>query len=182
MAGLHGLEICVGGRSWQHESVAAASDAAGALTHALVPVVHAEAGARLEPKGSAVAVHTRGVALERRAALIRQADAVAHPWIADGHLRRLTGIDVVEYVPAAPWTKGDAVRWIGRDVERQTGVPAWVIYFGDDVTDEDAFPASDVSVVVGRRPSAARYRLDTPADVAVVLASLAVTLAAGGVE
>ena len=73
-----------------------------------------------------------------------------------------------EYLPAAAWTKGDAVRWIAHDVERLTGQPPWVAYFGDDLTDEDAFRAIDegVSVVVGRRASAARYRLESTADVA----------------
>jgi len=42
------------------------------------------------------------------------------------------------------------------------------------VTDEDAFEAgsTDLSVVVGRRPSVARLRLDSPADVAAVLAGV----------
>jgi trehalose-6-phosphatase len=48
------------------------------------------------------------------------------------------------------------------------------VFFGDDVTDEDAFEATstDLSVVVGRRPSVARLRLDSPADVAAVLAGV----------
>ena len=56
-----------------------------------------------------------------------------------------------EYLPAAAWTKGDAVRWIAHDVERRTGQQPWVAYFGDDLTDEDAFRASPTAVG-GRRP------------------------------
>jgi trehalose 6-phosphate phosphatase len=126
-----------------------------------------------------VAVHVRGVARELRTAVLDAADRAAAPWLVSGALRRLVGADVHEFLPAAHWTKGDAVRWIVHDVERATGQPAWVAYFGDDLTDEDAFRAIDdgVSVVVGRRASAARYRLESTADVAAALAELAESVA-----
>ena len=92
------------------------------------------------------------------------------------------GADVHEYLPGAAWTKGHAVRWIVHDVERLTGQPAWVAYFGDDLTDEDAFRAVDegISVVVGRRASVARYRLDSTADVAAALIGMADAAVAEG--
>jgi len=75
-------------------------------------------------------------------------------------------------LPNSPWTKGDAVRWIVEDIETQAQQPAWCVFFGDDVTDEDAFRAvrDGLTVVVGQRPSLARFRLKTPADVVAVLA------------
>jgi len=175
MAGLHGLEIAVGERRWQHEAVGPAMGTARALERALAEVVARSVGARLESKGPSVAVHVRGVGRELRAAVLEAADRTAVPWLASGALKRLVGADVHEYLPAAAWTKGDAVRWIVHDVERLSGQPAWVAYFGDDLTDEDAFRAIDdgVSVVVGRRASAARYRLESTADVAAVLLDLA---------
>jgi trehalose 6-phosphate phosphatase len=175
MAGLHGLEIAVNGRHWQHPAVAPAAAAVAALEEELAPIAHATPGVRLESKGAAVAVHVRGVARELRASVLEAADRAAEPWLQSGALRRLVGADVHEFLPAAYWTKGDAVRWIVHDVVRTTGQAAWVAYFGDDLTDEDAFRAIDegVSVVVGRRASAARYRLESPADVAATLAELA---------
>lgn len=175
MAGLHGLEIAIGERQWRHDAVAAALPAASALGVALAPVVDAEPGARLESKGAAVAVHVRGVRPEARALVLEAADRAAAPWVEAGTLRRLAGAHVQEYLPAAAWNKGDAVRWIADDVARRTDAPAWVVYFGDDHTDEDAFRAVDdgFSVVVGRRPSVARFRLDTTADVARALGEFA---------
>jgi trehalose 6-phosphate phosphatase len=180
LAGLHGLEIAVGERRWQHTAVGPALSAARALAEPLRAVVGRTEGARLEAKGPSVAVHVRGVSRDTRAAVLDAADVAATPWLASGTLKRLVGADVHEYLPAAAWTKGDAVRWIVHDVERLTGQPAWVAYFGDDLTDEDAFRAIDdgVSVVVGRRASTARYRLDSTADVAAVLLDLAEASAA----
>lgn len=182
MAGLHGLEIAINGRQWQHEAIGSASAAVRALEAQLLPLVAQTPGARLESKGASVAVHVRGAAREMRAPLLDAADQAAAPWLTSDTLRRLVGVDVHEYLPAAAWTKGDAVRWIVHDVERTTGQSPWVAYFGDDLTDEDAFRAIDegVSVVVGRRASAARYRLDAPADVAAVLAELAEAVALEG--
>lgn len=179
MAGLHGLEIVVDDRTWRHDAVEHALTAVQALEASLTPVVAATAGARLEAKGAAVAVHVRGVARDERARVLASADATAAPWIAAGTLRRLVGADVHEYLPAAAWNKGDAVRWIAHDIERESGETPWLVYFGDDLTDEDAFRAvgDGVSVVVGRRASAARYRLDAPADVAALLADLAESVA-----
>ncbi len=177
MAGLHGLEIAVAQRFWQHEAVAPAHDAAAALTRALYTELAAFDDCRIEPKGASVAVHVRAVPRAVRPDVLARADAAAEPWIRAAALRRLVGADVHEYLPAAGWTKGDAVRWIAHDVERRTGQTPWVAYFGDDLTDEDAFRAADLSVVVGRRASAARYRLDAPADVAMALVDLAVSTA-----
>ena len=182
MAGLHGLEIAVGARRWQHEAVTLAHAATRTLEAALTAVVSGADGARLESKGPAVAVHVRGVGRDRRTAVLEAADRAAAPWLDGGALKKIVGADVHEYLPAAAWTKGDAVRWIVHDVQRLTGQPTWVAYFGDDLTDEDAFRAIDdgVSVVVGRRASAARYRLESTADVASALLDLAEAAAAEG--
>ena len=182
MAGLHGLEIAAGARLWQHAAIATARPVVQRLSRLLVGVVDRIAGARLEDKGPSVAVHVRGVAPEARAGVLHAADRAAEPWLGDGTLRRLVGAEVHEYLPGTHWTKGDAVRWIVHDVERHTGQPAWVAYFGDDLTDEDAFRAIDegVSVVVGRRASVARFRLASTADVAAVLARVADAAAAEG--
>jgi trehalose 6-phosphate phosphatase len=180
MAGLHGLEIAVAERFWQHEAVAKAEDAVAELTRVLSVVLADVHDCRIEDKGASVAVHVRAMPRAHRTDVLARADAAAEPWLRPWSLRRLVGADVHEYLPAAGWTKGDAVRWIAHDVERRTGQPPWVAYFGDDLTDEDAFRAADLSVVVGRRASGARYRLEAPSDVAMALADLAVSTVAEG--
>jgi trehalose 6-phosphate phosphatase len=177
MAGLHGLEIAIAERHWEHGAVAQAADAVAELTAALTAALADVHECRIEAKGASVAVHVRALPRVLRADVLARADAVAAPWMRPAALRLLTGADVHEYLPAAGWNKGDAVRWIAHDVERRTGQPPWVAYFGDDLTDEDAFRAADLSVVVGRRASGARYRLEAPSDVALALADLAVSTA-----
>jgi trehalose 6-phosphate phosphatase len=54
------------------------------------------------------------------------------------------------------------------------------VYFGDDLTDEDAFReigGRGVTVLVGmQRPSTARYRVENPSEVARVLKAMASAL------
>jgi trehalose 6-phosphate phosphatase len=58
---------------------------------------------------------------------------------------------------------------------RRTNDADCVIFFGDDTTDEDVFAVlagHDVGVKVGDGPSLARYRVDTPSDVADALMAI----------
>ena len=83
---------------------------------------------------------------------------------------------VIEAMPRIAG-KGDAVL---RLAER-TGERFLPVYFGDDLSDENAFAAlgkRGITVLVGEaRPSAARYRVDNPAGVVSVLDSIANALA-----
>ena len=67
--------------------------------------------------------------------------------------------------------KGDATRRIARDVESRHGAKPWVVFVGDDITDEDAFRAieSGVGVLVGSRPSAARHQLGSSDEVEALI-------------
>ena len=63
--------------------------------------------------------------------------------------------------------KGEAV-----DILRDQHDASAVVFFGDDVTDEKAFRRlrdGDVGVKVGPGDTAARYRIETPDDVATAL-------------
>jgi trehalose-phosphatase len=175
LAGLHGLEIRCGAREWKHPELTGSRELADAVAAALEAAVGRVRGVRFEHKEVAVTVHVRGVEARSRRDVLRAAKEAARPWLEAGALKSLDADQAVELLPNIPWTKGDAVRWIVEDVEAQTGQPAWCVFFGDDVTDEDAFRAISLgslglTVVVGRRPSAARMRLKSPADVAAVLA------------
>jgi len=90
-------------------------------------------------------------------------------------LRPRHGSMVIEALPKIA-SKAHALRalWL------RVGYHFEPVYFGDDLTDEDAFNElgeQGISVLVGApRRSAARYRVDTPTDVVGVLEGLAVIL------
>jgi trehalose-phosphatase len=174
LAGLHGLEIRHGDDAWHHPDLLDSRDVIDDVVDHMAAAVGEVPGVRLEHKGVALTVHVRGVAPLTRQAVLDEADVVAQPWIERGVLKALEANEALEFLPNIPWTKGDAVQWIVDDVEARLGRPTWCVFFGDDVTDEDAFEATstNLSVVVGRRPSMARFRLDSPAEVAAVLASV----------
>jgi trehalose 6-phosphate phosphatase len=170
-AGLHGMEIERAGRRWQHPDLNRAREPVEALLARLGALAERFPGAILEDKAVSVALHVRGVAYPDRAAALALADTLAAPWVEGGQLRRLAGSLVVEYLPNVACHKGDAVEWICDDVRRDVGRLGWVLFLGDDITDEDAFRAitRGVGVLVGRRPTAAGFQLGGIADVDTLL-------------
>jgi trehalose-phosphatase len=174
LAGLHGLQIRRGDLEWNHPDLMDSRDLIDTVLDAIDGAVGRVDGVRLEHKGVALTVHVRGVSPSSRQTVLDRAEQVAQPWLQSGVLKALAANEAFELLPNIPWTKGDAVQWIVEHVQARLDRPVWCVFFGDDVTDEDAFEAmsTNLSVVVGRRPSAARMRLDSPADVAAVLAGV----------
>jgi trehalose 6-phosphate phosphatase len=134
------------------------------LTAELAEVMTAHSGAVLEHKPSAVVLHTRRMFDESAA---RDAEAAALEVTArHTGLHVLHGKHVVE-VSVVRADKGSALVALREEV----GADA-VAYFGDDVTDEDAFRAlgpNDLTVKVGHGDTAARFRVATPEDAAEAL-------------
>ena len=166
-AGLHGLEIEIGGDRTTHPDLAAAEARVEGLADCLSRLLVEFPGVIIEDKGASVAVHTRPLSYEMYEQIFVRADVLAVPWIAEGHVRRLEGNAVVEYLPNIGGHKGEATRWITSSVEARFSREAWVAYVGDDITDEDAFRAIDcgIGVLVGLRPTSATHKLDGIADV-----------------
>lgn len=162
LAGLHGMEIEVGTRRWSHPDLNAARDYIRALEEHFEELRDDVPGMLLEDKEVSIAVHVRGVAPERRAEALTRANECATYWTEQGFLRRLAGNMVLEFLPNIACHKGDATQWIADDVRERCQQPPWVVFVGDDITDEDAFAAiSDgIGVLVGERESAATYKLD----------------------
>jgi trehalose 6-phosphate phosphatase len=137
--------------------------------------VPANSGFIVEDKGVALAVHYR-----------LAAGPIAH-YMRDSFeqfitertssLRPRHGKMVLEALPKIA-TKATAVRTLWRRVGHQFEP----VYFGDDLTDEDAFrelATRGISVLVGeQRPSAARYWVRGPIEVVRVLQALAAALEA----
>ncbi|MGN6302148.1 MAG: trehalose-phosphatase [Angustibacter sp.] len=122
---------------------------------------------RLETKPSAVVAHTRGMDADAAAAAEQSVLDVAARH--DG-VRVMQGKHVVE-MSVHDADKGSALAGL-RD---RVGADA-LVYFGDDVTDEDVFTRlrdGDVGVKVGDGDTAAGWRVEEPQDVADALALLA---------
>ena len=155
-----------------HGSEASGADLA--LTHeertlqehiavALESIARERPGCEVETKPVGAALHTRRC--RRDVALSATAEAA----LAAGRLRGVqvvVGKEVVE-VLVTHRTKGDALNRL-----RATLEPQVTVYLGDDRTDEYAFAVmrpSDISVKVGEGPTAARFRIARPGQVAHVL-------------
>jgi trehalose 6-phosphate phosphatase len=166
-AGLHGLEIEVGGVRTSHPDLPEAEAHMEGLADSLRRLLTEFPGVLIEDKGASVAVHARPLPFAVHEKLFARTDVLALPWIVEGHARRLEGNEVVEFLPNIHGHKGEATKWITESVEAKFARRAWVAYIGDDITDEDAFRAIDVGigVLVGLRPTSATHKLDGIPDV-----------------
>lgn len=129
-------------------------------------VTAAGEGAWLEYKPASVVLHTREADSTRAAPAVDAVTNLAR--MIDGAQVK-PGSDVVELL-ARTASKGDALLALAGRLGRSP-----ITYFGDDVTDEDAFRMmadSDISVRVGPGDTAARYRLAGPSDAADLLRAL----------
>ena len=122
---------------------------------------------RIETKPASVAFHYRNVADTVAEPAVQELLAGAATW---AEVRVKAGKKVLE-LTVVDTSKGEAI-----DAMRHRVGATAVVYFGDDVTDEDAFVrlhGPDVSVKVGDGLTAATYRISDPIEVARRLARLA---------
>lgn len=171
IAGPHGYHL-----EYQHgtEYLPALERAQRGLEGALAEI----AGAQVERKRFAIAVHFRRVAPSRVVDVEAVVDDVLarHP-----QLRKTGGKMIFELRPDIAWDKGRAVLWVLKQLDLE-GDDVLPVYIGDDLTDEDAFRrlAEDgLGIVVrdGPRATAARYALEDVQDVRRFLERLAAQLA-----
>ena len=121
----------------------------------------------IENKKSSLSVHLLHVAKTLHGKLREELTAVLKPF--QKKLRAVGNIRDVEILPRSIPGKGIAVKEFLRESAKRDTL---AFYFGDDYSDESGFAAvgRGVSVQVGNaRPTKARYRLKTPADVAKAL-------------
>ena len=177
-AGSHGFDIAgPGGLAKEHERAAAFLPALERAEARLNRALAGVAGALVERKKFAIAVHYRLVA-ERDVEQVERAVATVAADTPD--LRRTAGKKVFELRPRIDWDKGRAVLWLLGALELEGG-EVLPFYLGDDDTDEDAFAAladRGIGVLVADlpQPSAATYHLANPDEVARFLGDLAAML------
>lgn len=178
-AGSHGFDIRVpGGKRIQREEGAEFAALLDGVKARLNREAASIAGSLIEPKKSSVAVHYRQVAEADRP----RVKAIVGAILAEhDNLRVTPGKMVYEIQPKLDWNKGKAVLWLLEALDL-TAPEVLPLYFGDDITDEDAFAAlggRGIGIYVGGgdalddRPTAADYRLDHPDDVGRLLDTLA---------
>ncbi|MGI9615127.1 MAG: trehalase-like domain-containing protein, partial [Acidimicrobiales bacterium] len=124
-------------------------------------------GARIEEKPTGATFHFRG--MDPEATQAARDEVVRGPASRDDIFTR-TGHDIIE-MAVIETDKGTALETI----RHQVGASA-VVFFGDDVTDEDGFrtlSGPDIGIKIGEGPSAATYRIPDTDTVAQLLALLA---------
>ena len=174
-AGLHGLEIAGQGEHFVHPAVASSAALVHAIADALRPHVAEVPGVFIEDKGFSIAMHYREADPASHPTVIACFDEAAAPALSDGRLRVMRGAFVLELLPDIDWNKGHAARWIIDRTRDRVG-RVLPVYFGDDVTDEDALrTVSDdgIGVAASDRVTGAHYRVDGPREVEQILRGLA---------
>ena len=162
-------------------------DAAAALAQVLEPVRRqlqarqaelAAAGIQIEDKGASLALHYR-LARDREHAQALITELLTP---ADDAWRVFGGKMVVNVVPAHAPDKADAVHALVAQSQARCAV-----FAGDDINDEPVFasaPPHWLTIRIGRgeRHSRARYFLDSPNEVAMLLERMLALLPAMGVD
>ena len=175
-SGSHGFEIA-GPGGWYEEYRKARSylsvlDEAEAELHGLVDSIP---GAQIERKRYSIALHYRRAAERDLEKLKGYAETVQRKH--DRKLRLSPGKCVYDFQPRIDWHKGKALDWL-----LETAFPkpedVFLLYLGDDLTDEDAFRTirdrgAGIVVRDENRPSEAEYALDGPDEVGLFLKSFA---------
>lgn len=180
-AGSHGFDIKVpGGKAIAREEGAEFAEVLDSVEARLHSELDDIEGSLIEPKKSSVAVHYRLVAADEQAKIKAAVDAI----LADHDTLRVTpGKMVYEIQPKLDWNKGKAVLWLleALELDRPEVLP---LYFGDDITDEDAFAAlagRGLGIYVAGttdearedRPTAADFKVADPEEAGRLLDSLA---------
>ena len=174
-AGNHGLEMKGKGMDFVHPEAPAFEASLAESARLLERELSDVPGIMVDNKRLTLTVHFRNAPDSYAAQVDSTVMAVTAPYVAAGQLKITRGKKVVEVRPNLDWGKGKAIEKI-REYCGDSPLP---MFFGDDQTDEEGFAvvqdSGGLAVFVGpaRESTLALHRLDTPAEVAQVLALLA---------
>ena len=170
-AGNRGMEISGGGMEFVHPGALELREQVDEAARRLSQALERFDGVVFEYKELSLTVHHRLVPSESVADVNRTVDTVVSPFLESGALKTTPAKMSVEVLPNVPWGKGDALR----EIRAGLSPGSFPVYFGDDLVDEDGFTwvqaAGGFGVYVGPAGSdtTARYRLDSPEEVAQAL-------------
>ncbi len=170
LAGNHGLEIEGGGISFVHECAGTMRHAVDCACWDLEAALAGVRGVLVERKGLTATVHYRQVPVDLQGWLEAAVGLTMRRY--DSRLSLRPARKAWEVLPRIDWNKGSALLFVLRCL---AGERPLVICAGDDVTDEDMFRAVPEAISIqvgGRSPTAARYHLNGPAQLAAFLENL----------
>ena len=171
--GNHGLEIATPSHNFVHPGALALATRLAHWQSTLQAVLEPLTGAWIENKELSLSIHYRTLAASRRQEFMAVIENHKGAITEDGQLVISDAKQVVEIRPNLGWTKGSAIQvvddYINGDQINKDRNRVRRVYFGDDISDEDAFAQwqQDLTVLVGethrqthRLLDALRARLD----------------------
>lgn len=162
-AGNHGIDISGLGLRFVQPGAIKEVAALSKLSTTLTKRLQRFSGLVIENKEFTLTVHVRRVARSDVPDVARIVGDSLSGFTQRLHMTH--GKEVFEIRPSLNWNKGSAILWICE----QMGIEGSdVIYFGDDVTDEDAFNALPIATTIkvgDPENTAARHYVDGPEDV-----------------
>jgi trehalose 6-phosphate phosphatase len=162
LVGSHGSEFATGLVRPIDEAATSLLDR---IEDALSAIAAEHPGVAVEIKPVSVALHVRNADPADGTAALKKAHAAARHWAA----QITEGKAVLEFA-VIQTDKGQAL-----DILRHQQAASAAVFIGDDVTDEKAFRrlrGPDVGVKVGDGDTLARYRVESPEQVAAALECL----------
>ena len=170
-AGNRGMEISGGGMEFVHPEALELKEQIDQAARRLRDALERFDGVVFEYKELSLTVHHRLVPSESVPDVNRVVDEETRPFLESGALKMSPAKMSVEVLPNVPWGKGDALR----EIRAALSPDSFPVYFGDDLVDEEGFAwvqnVGGFGVYVGPAGSGtvARYRLDSPEEVAEAL-------------
>lgn len=137
----------------------------------LVSALRPFPGVWIEDKGLTMSIHYRLLEKSKIKQALEAFLNVLKPHCESKHLVVTGGKKVWEVRPPERWNKGSAVLWLFARALARRETSIFLIYIGDDQTDEDAFNAvkhKGIGIKVTKSPkkaTAADYYLRSPAEV-----------------
>lgn len=178
-AGNHGLELQGPKLRYVHPIARKSRPLLRQIARSLKTALRPIPGAWVEEKGLTLSLHWRQIPRSAQDRFKRLVAERLVTYTTHGAIRVTRGKRVIEVRPPVAWNKGDALVWLLRRTSRSPAPTRhFMIYFGDDQTDEDAFRVVNrlggVTVVVGSptHRTTAQYRIKDCREVEVWLERL----------
>lgn len=165
--GNHGLEVHSLGLHFREPHAVEASAELDILVRELKRAILPIPGAWVEHKGLTATVHFRAASEEDLPRIERTVRENVFFGNGAGRFVIRPGKAVLEIRPAVNWNKASAVLWLAKELTTEEQAPL-ILYFGDDVADEEVFSALPDAITVcvaGRDSTFARYVARDPEEV-----------------